>query len=88
MCLVTYWTAVSSRWYVRCTVDRWQLIRAHRCKKFIYQKEKMGNSFGNYGTNGYNLYFHPEIQPDPTKEPTFDSNLGFPNGRKERSKFM
>lgn len=49
----------------------------------------MGNAiFADYLDNGWNLYFHPEIQPDPNKEPTFDPNLGFANGRKERGKFM
>lgn len=48
----------------------------------------MGNTFGYYFENGYNLYFHPDIQPDPAKEPTFDPNIGFPNGRKERGGFM
>lgn len=48
----------------------------------------MGNVFGNYFENGWNLYFHPEIQPNPTKEPTFDPNIGFPNGRVERRTFM
>lgn len=44
----------------------------------------MGNSFGNIPTSGFYLYFYPEITPDPREEPTFDPNLGFPNGRKER----
>lgn len=48
----------------------------------------MGNAFGGYIGNGFNLYFHPEIQPDPSKEPTFDPNLGFPNGRKERGECL
>ncbi|GLV44357.1 NADH dehydrogenase (ubiquinone) B18 subunit [Carabus blaptoides fortunei] len=34
--------------------------------------------------NAYALYARPEIQPHPLQEPTFDPNIGFPNGRKER----
>ncbi|KAJ8972543.1 hypothetical protein NQ314_000130 [Rhamnusium bicolor] len=41
----------------------------------------MGNS---YAHNGYNLYFHPEVTPSPVEPPTFDPNIGFANGRKER----
>lgn len=44
----------------------------------------MGNAVGNFPSNGFNLYFHPEITPNPLEDPTFDPNLGFPNGRKER----
>ncbi|XP_049824084.1 NADH dehydrogenase [ubiquinone] 1 beta subcomplex subunit 7 [Aethina tumida] len=44
----------------------------------------MGNSVGNIPQTGFNLHFHPEVTPSPLEEPTFDPNLGFPNGRKER----
>lgn len=38
--------------------------------------------------NAYALYARPEIQPHPLHEPTFDPNVGFPNGRKERGKCL
>ncbi|KAJ8920021.1 hypothetical protein NQ315_011671 [Exocentrus adspersus] len=43
----------------------------------------MGNDFSNI-PRGFNAYFHPEITPGPTEEPTFDPQLGFPKERKER----
>lgn len=66
-------------------LDRWQFFYFYDSVEI----KKMGNVlFGDYLENGYNLLLHPEIQPDPNKEPTFDPNLGFPNGRKERGEFM
>ncbi|XP_050303838.1 NADH dehydrogenase [ubiquinone] 1 beta subcomplex subunit 7 [Anthonomus grandis grandis] len=44
----------------------------------------MGNFMGHVPQNGIDVYFHPEISPDPREEPTFDPLLGFPNGRKPR----
>lgn len=44
----------------------------------------MGNAVGYVHENGFNLYLHPEVQPNPREEPTFDPNIGFPEGRKER----
>lgn len=38
--------------------------------------------------NGFSLAYKPEVTPHPMKEPQFDSNFGFPNGRKERGKFV
>ncbi|XP_059610602.1 NADH dehydrogenase [ubiquinone] 1 beta subcomplex subunit 7 [Phlebotomus argentipes] len=37
----------------------------------------MGNAIGLYITK-------PDTTPNPNKEPSFDPNLGFSNGRKER----
>lgn len=37
----------------------------------------MGNYFSLYMTN-------PEGTPKPLTEPSFDANMGFPNGRKQR----
>ncbi|XP_055912821.1 NADH dehydrogenase [ubiquinone] 1 beta subcomplex subunit 7 [Eupeodes corollae] len=34
--------------------------------------------------NAFALYARPEVTPDPRKEPAFDPQMGFPNGRKER----
>ncbi|CAO1431231.1 unnamed protein product [Diamesa serratosioi] len=34
--------------------------------------------------NGFSLAYKPDVTPHPMKEPQFDSNFGFPNGRKER----
>lgn len=49
----------------------------------------MGNGMGHVPSNGWNHYRNPEIVPGPNEKPTFDTNLGFPNGRKERGiKFM
>lgn len=44
----------------------------------------MGNAVGHEPMNAWNLYLHPEVTPSPVEEPTFDPNLGFENGRKER----
>lgn len=38
--------------------------------------------------NAYGLYARPEIIPNPLKDPTFDPNLGFENGRKERGIYI
>lgn len=46
----------------------------------------MGNTFGYYLDNGFNRFLHPETQPGYLEEPTFDPNVGFPNGRKPRGK--
>lgn len=46
----------------------------------------MGNSFGYIPEGGWNLKFHPEITPDPSKDSTVDSNLGFEGERKKRGK--
>ncbi|GAB1601520.1 NADH dehydrogenase [ubiquinone] 1 beta subcomplex subunit 7-like [Argonauta hians] len=40
----------------------------------------MGNAMGHV----FNEVLHPEVSPDFRNPPTFDPNLGFPNGRKER----
>lgn len=34
--------------------------------------------------NAWHLYAHPEVTPDYTIGPTFDTMYGFKNGRKER----
>ena len=47
----------------------------------------MGNAFGYNIDNAFSRLFYPEITPDPTSEPTFDTHLGFPKERVERSKF-
>lgn len=46
----------------------------------------MGNNIGYSHENGIKLFLHPEVQPNPLEEPTFDPNLGFSNGRKERGR--
>lgn len=46
----------------------------------------MGNAMGNFPNNGWNLYFHPEVTPSPTEEPSFDPLMGFEGGRKKRGK--
>lgn len=38
---------------------------------------EMGNAVGLYCTK-------PDTTPNPNKDPSFDPNLGFPSGRKER----
>lgn len=38
--------------------------------------------------NAYALYARPELTPSPLEGPTFDPNLGFPNGRKERGRCL
>lgn len=40
----------------------------------------MGNYMDAYVTK-------PDTTPSPIKEPSFDANFGFPNGRKERGIF-
>ncbi|XP_065173393.1 NADH dehydrogenase [ubiquinone] 1 beta subcomplex subunit 7-like [Atheta coriaria] len=45
----------------------------------------MGNAMGNMPNNGINLYFHPDVTPDPLKPPKNDPLDGFPNGRKLRT---
>ncbi|XP_014780152.1 NADH dehydrogenase [ubiquinone] 1 beta subcomplex subunit 7 [Octopus bimaculoides] len=40
----------------------------------------MGNAAGHVIFE----FMHPELAPDHNNPPTFDPNLGFPNGRKER----
>jgi len=44
----------------------------------------MGNGMGHVPANGFNRYLHPEITPGPYEKPTYDPNLGFEFGRKER----
>lgn len=44
----------------------------------------MGNTLGGNPKNGFNLYFHPDVTPDPSEEPTFKSEYGFEKARKER----
>lgn len=48
----------------------------------------MGAAFGYFPESGFNLYFHPEVTPGPNEKPTFDPNLGFENGRKERGIYI
>ncbi|XP_017771830.1 PREDICTED: NADH dehydrogenase [ubiquinone] 1 beta subcomplex subunit 7-like [Nicrophorus vespilloides] len=45
----------------------------------------MGNIMGNGVSNGLNLYLHPEITPDPLKEPKNNPLEGFDKLRKERT---
>lgn len=47
----------------------------------------MGNYVGYFPHNGFNHYLNPELNPSPFEEPTFNPNIGFENGRKERGKF-
>lgn len=47
----------------------------------------MGNAFGNIPESGFHRYLHPEVNPSPVEEPTFDPHLGFEAKRKERGKF-
>lgn len=41
----------------------------------------MGNYMDAYVTK-------PDTTPSPVKEPSFDPNFGFPNGRKERGNYL
>jgi len=34
--------------------------------------------------NAFALYVKPDVTPHPLNDPSFDPQLGFPNGRKER----
>ncbi|CAH1113262.1 unnamed protein product [Psylliodes chrysocephalus] len=43
----------------------------------------MGSSLEPF-KNGINLFMHPDVTPDPTKEPTFDACSGFITCRKMR----
>ncbi|XP_045474736.1 NADH dehydrogenase [ubiquinone] 1 beta subcomplex subunit 7 [Harmonia axyridis] len=43
----------------------------------------MGQSLDVY-YSGIDRYKNPDVVPDPTKEPSFDPQLGFENKRKER----
>lgn len=44
----------------------------------------MGNGFGHVPETTFDRYFHPEVNPSPLEDPTFDSHLGFEGKRKER----
>lgn len=46
----------------------------------------MGQVMGHIPENGFNHYFHPEVNPSPLEEPTFDPHEGFQGKRKERGK--
>lgn len=48
----------------------------------------MGNYVGYMPHNGINHYLNPELNPSPFEEPTFDPNIGFENGRKERGTYV
>lgn len=43
---------------------------------------------GNVPSNGYNLYFHPDVTPSPLESPTFKSEFGFDKPRKERGSYI